>query len=180
MQAAKLEATNGRSRRRNDPRILAGTDATDKSPVWRGVVGVVGTTQPSGPVLIWNEDAIPSLNYAKLGKRLAEAGDLFRSPKAGGGLIRLLPTGKHVSITKGSDLLPVIVDRVPVRVQKEGESRGSKLDAAHLNAMVQSEVFLGHFLPVDQITTIPMYLPGFVLTKPVRRTPLSRPKNVFY
>lgn len=70
------------------------------------------------------------------------------------------------SITKGTELLPVIVDRVPVRVQKKGKSKGSKIDAAHLNAMLQSEVFLGHFLPVDQITTVPMYLPGFVLTKP--------------
>jgi len=129
-------------------------------------VGVSGNTRFVGAELIWDEDGHVADNYSHLGKRLAETGDLFRDASVGGGLIRLLASGKHITITKGSELLPVIVDRVPVRVVKQGKSKGGKIDAAHLNAMLQSECFLGHFLAVDQITTVPMYLPGFALAKP--------------
>jgi hypothetical protein len=40
------------------------------------------------------------------------------------------------------------------------------IPSAHLAAMVQAETFLSEFPPVDQITTVPMYLPDFTLTAP--------------
>jgi hypothetical protein len=60
----------------------------------------------------------------------------------------------------------VIVDRLPVLVQKGGKSKGSRINAAHLNAMLASETFLGQFRTVDQVTTTPVYLPDFTLTQP--------------
>jgi len=153
---------NGRSSRPTDPNRFG----SNRSSLWRGVVGVWGNNRFVGAELIWDEDGHVADNYSHLGKRLAETGDLFRDASINGGLLRLLSGGKHVPISKGSELLPVIVDRVPVRVVKDGKSKGGKIDAAHLNAMLQSEQFLGHFRPVDEITTVPMYLPGFVLTKP--------------
>src|SRR5690606_13695909 len=70
------------------------------------------TDDPHSDEFIWDDVEYAKLNYAALGKRLAEAGDLFRSPTHGGGLLLMLDDGKHVQITKGADLLPVIVDRV--------------------------------------------------------------------
>lgn len=46
-------------------------------------------------------------------------GDLFRNPVQGGDLILVSPNGKHRAVTKGSDLYPIIVDRVHVRLWKE-------------------------------------------------------------
>jgi len=164
--SARTNTTTGNGRSSHSPPKIGGKPKHANSPVWRGVVGVSGNTHFVGAELVWDEDSHVADNYSKLGKQLAEAGDLFRDPSIGGGLIRLLPDGKHVPIKKGSELLPVIVDRVPVRVVKDGKSKGGKIDAAHLNAMLQSEVFLGHFRPVDQVTTVPMYLPDFALAKP--------------
>ena len=48
------------------------------------------------------------------------------------GLILVSPDGKHRAITKGSDLYPVIVDRVHVRLWKDGKSKGGRIPAADL------------------------------------------------
>jgi hypothetical protein len=114
----------------------------------------------------WYDDKIAKVNYKALGERLALSGDLFRNPQHGMGLIQLLPDGKHTAITKGSELLPVIVDRVKVLVVKEGKIKGSRINAADLNAMLKSEVFLTEFTPVDQFSAVPLYLPGFTLAVP--------------
>ena len=168
--AGRNKTTNGNGRSSHPPAAIdpngGSRPKSKKSSAWRGVVGVSGNTQFVGAELVWDEDRHPADNYSHLGKQLAEAGDLFRGPIIGGGLVRLFRDGKHAQINKGSELLPVIVDRVPVRVIKDGKSKGSKIDAVHLNAMLQSEAFLDHFFPVDHISTVPMYLPGFVGTKP--------------
>src|SRR5258708_4989684 len=56
----------------------------------------------------WDDSVDPKSNYVAFGQRLAATGDLFRSPIHGGGLILLLPDGKHLSISKAADLMPVI------------------------------------------------------------------------
>ncbi len=121
---------------------------------------------PEEGEFVWNEEDIAARNYKSLGKRLAASGGLFRRPGHGGGLLLLLPDGKHQAISKGADLAPVIVDRVPVRVEKGGKIRGSNIAAAHLNAMLRSRSFLDQFRSVDQITNIPLYLSDFSLTVP--------------
>ena len=118
------------------------------------------------PDFIWDDGEVAKVNYEALGKRLALSGDLFRNPQYGMGLIQLLPFGKHTTITKGAELLPVIVDRVQVKVMKDGKVKGSRINAADLNAMLRSEVFLTQFVPVDRLTAVPLYLPDFSLTVP--------------
>ena len=112
----------------------------------------------------WNEDEIAAINYAALGQRLAASGDLFRNPAHCGGLLHLFPDGKYLTVTKGGQLAPIIVDRVPVQVKKGGKKKGSKIDASHLNAMPRSRYFLDKFLPVDHVSDVPVYLPDFSLT----------------
>lgn len=115
---------------------------------------------------IWDDGTVAKLNYEALGERLALSGDLFRSSRHGSGLLQLLSNGKHATISKGADLLPVVVDRVRVLVMKDGKVKGSRINAADLNAMLRSEAFLGQFLPVDRLSTVPLYLPDFALTVP--------------
>jgi hypothetical protein len=78
----------------------------------------------------------------------------------------VLPDGKTRLLTKGSHLAPVIVDRMKVVVKKDGKVVSDMLTAAHLNAMLRSEAFLGQFLPVDEVTTHPLYLDNFSLVRP--------------
>ncbi len=115
---------------------------------------------------LWHDDEVAQLNYEALGRRLAQSGDLFRRPQLGSGLIQLLSSGKHRIITRGSDLYPVLVDRLKVSVMKEGKIKGSRINGSDLNAMLKSEVFLNRFVPVDRITSVPVYLPEFRLTVP--------------
>ena len=115
---------------------------------------------------IWDDDDPPADNYAALAKRLAASNDIYRSPAYGNGLILLLPGGKTKPVTRGANLAPIIVDRVPVTVVRNGKSKGGMIPSAHLGAMLQAETFLKHFPPVDLVTTIAMYLPDFRLTSP--------------
>jgi hypothetical protein len=112
----------------------------------------------NGPVFLWNEDTPPAENYARLGERLAGSDDLFRSPEYGSGLTLLLSNGKPVQIDKGEGLLPVIIDRVPVQIIRDGKPKGGRIAAAHLNAMLKSESFLGNFRSVDRISTHLVFL----------------------
>ena len=80
--------------------------------------------------------------------------------------MQVLPDGKTRLITKGSQLAPVIVDRTKVVVKKDGKITSDMLSAAHLNAMLRSEAFLSQFLPVDEVTTLPLYLDDFSLARP--------------
>ena len=124
------------------------------------------TGQNSSREFIWNEDRPTSENYAALGERLAQCGVLFRSPQYGSGMLLLLPDGKHVTITRGPDLLPVIIDNVDVMVIKNGKASGTVISASHLNAMLKSNSFLDEFIKLDRISRVPMHLPGFSITQP--------------
>ena len=105
---------------------------------------VVPSPQPND-LFVWNDDYPPAVNYAALGKRLAASKDLFRSPAYGNGLILLLPGGKSKPVTKGADLAPIVVDRVPVTVVRDGKSKGGMIPSAHLAAMLQAETFSQQF-----------------------------------
>ena len=141
-------------------------------PVVRMVLGTNGKSSGEAKPVAeagefrWDEDHHAADNYTALGRRLADSGDVFRSNLHGNGLLLVLPDGNHVPITKGAELMPVIVDRLRVRVFKDSKPKGSTIPAAHLNAMLKSEAFLSQFRAVDCITKIPMYLSDFGLTVP--------------
>jgi hypothetical protein len=120
---------------------------------------------PENQELIWNDADPPAVNYKKLGERLAGAGDLFRRPQYGTGLVMVLPNKKTVDITRGADLAPVIVDRVAVRILKGGKAKGGQISASHLNAMLKSNSFLKPFVVVDHVTCKPLYLSDFRLAE---------------
>jgi hypothetical protein len=114
----------------------------------------------------WIEDKPSRPKYRDLGFCLANAGDLFRRPGYGNGLVLVFPTGQQVQIKSAADLAPVIADRVALTIYLDGKPKGSKLSACHLNAMLKSEAFLGQFFTVDHVTSKPRYLPDFRLTEP--------------
>lgn len=115
---------------------------------------------------IWYEDGPASENYKALGIKLARTGVLYRCPRYGAGMLLLRPDGKHVTITRGPDLLPVIVDQVDVIVVKNSKASGGVIGAAHLNAMLKSDSFLDQFITLDRISRIPVHLPDFVISQP--------------
>jgi hypothetical protein len=116
-------------------------------------------------VLIWDEDDLPVNNYVALGRRLAAAGDLYRRPAYGGGLLLASPQPniEPVIIDEGARLASVIADRVRVRVLRGGNTRGNHVPAAHLTTLLHSELFLQQFRPVDSVVRLAHYLPGFEL-----------------
>lgn len=114
----------------------------------------------------WRVERGAPKNYRGLGQRLADCGDLFRHHEHGFALVQVLPDGKTRLITKGSQLAPVIVDRVKMVVIKEGKVVSELPTAVHLNAMLRSEAFLNQFRPVDEVTTLPIYLDDFSLAPP--------------
>ena len=87
-----------------------------------------------------------------LGERLAETGDLYRQADNTIGLLRVLDDGDYREITTAKALAPVIVDRIPVEVIKDGKIKGSRIANAHLDAMLQADVFLQRFRRVDMRT----------------------------
>jgi hypothetical protein len=130
------------------------------------VVGDPPEPDEGESVLVWDEDGQAADNYRRLGERLAQSDDLYRRPGHASGLLLVLEGGKHAVIAKGVDLAPAIVDRVPVAVVRGGRRKGSRINAAHLGAMLGSETFLGRFQRVDLVTPTPAYLPDFTLTRP--------------
>jgi hypothetical protein len=106
-------------------------------------------------------------NYRGLGQCLAHAReDLYLNHADGPGLIQVLPDGKSLLVTKGPELAPIIVDRVKMRVIKEGKLVSELPTAAHLSAMLRSQAFLEQFWPLDEVATQPFYLDDFSLAKP--------------
>lgn len=122
--------------------------------------------RPTPPSVAWDEDDPAYKNYRLLGQVLAKAGDLFRRSGHGGGLLIVKEGGVHESIRSAADLAPVIVDRVALTIYLDGKPKGSKLSAAHMNAMLRSESFLDQFQAVDQVTSVARYLPDFSITNP--------------
>ena len=117
-------------------------------------------------VLDWNMEDLPEINYPKLGQRLADCGDLYRSPDYAGGLLLVLNGGDHRKVTTALALARVIEDRVPVQVYKDGKPKGGGIPNTQLNRMLGVELFLNCFRPVDIITSLPLFLANFTLTRP--------------
>ena len=117
-------------------------------------------------ILYWNEDEQAKVNYRNLGERLAEKGDLYRHADHSIGLLRVLDDGEYREITTAKALGPVIVDRIPILVIKDGKVKGSRIATAHLDNMLRAEAFLQCFRRVDTITGLPHFLPDFSLTRP--------------
>lgn len=124
--------------------------------------------EPDSQPFIWSEDAPVAENYSKLGTRLAEAGDLYRSSAYAGGLLLAskCPMVPPLPITKALDLSPIIADRVRVQVVKDGKPKSGRIANAHCNIMLASEVFLQRFPAIDTVTQVPLYLRDFSLTVP--------------
>ena len=76
------------------------------------------------------------------------------------------PTADSERSPGRKDLAAIIADRVRLRRRKDGNDKGDSIPTAHLNAMLQSNAFLGKFAPLDHVARTPLYLPGFALTKP--------------
>lgn len=135
-------------------------------PVLRVVGGGDALSGPEGPAYCWNDEEPAAKNYRAVGALLAASGDLYRLPEYGSGLLLVHSGGKQTQIRTGSDLAPVVVDRVAVSVYLDGKPRGSKIPAPHLNAMLRSGAFLDQFLTVDRVAKTPVYLPDFTPTRP--------------
>ena len=116
----------------------------------------------------WNEDAAAVDNYVNLGKKLAAGDDLYRNTAYAGGLL-LASKSKNVPprpILDGRTLAAAIVDRVRIRVVKDEKAKGRRVPSSDLGTMLVSEVFLQKFRAIDEVTRIPLYMPGFKLTEP--------------
>lgn len=104
-------------------------------------------------------------NSWMLGKLLASIKtQLFRASE--GGLIEVLSGDRIRRIASAKDLATLLIDTLRIRVTKAGKLQGEMPSASILSSMLASERFLGHFRPVDEITTIPAYLPDFTITQP--------------
>jgi hypothetical protein len=122
----------------------------------------------SSELFLWDDDLPAHANYVQIGERLGQSGDLYRIPLYGSGLLLASqhPSMPPRQILTAGQLAPVIADRVPVCVIKNGKPRGSQISAAHLNAMLKAESFLQRFRPLDEVVTVPMYMLNFELTQP--------------
>lgn len=118
-------------------------------------------------LFLWDEDGVAAANYVALGRRLAAAGDLYRNPQHGSGLLLASPCAMIPprQIAQGKQLAPVITDRVRVIVFKNGKPAGSMPSASHMSTMLGAEVFLQQFRPLDRVVTVPMYV-GFDVVRP--------------
>jgi len=130
------------------------------------VRGRNGLQPPTEGKFNWKVEAGAKKNYRRLGERLSHCDDLYRNGSDGLGLIQILPNGKTRLIRKGSELAPVIADRISMVVTKEGKVTGEMPQATHLNAMLRSEVFLSCFRAVDEVARTPYYLDDFTLVQP--------------
>jgi len=130
----------------------------------RGVIPFAREEKPQG--FTWNVNDGARRNYARLGQRLAAVGDLYRDKATGHGLVLVRPDGTACHVGKGAQLAPLIVDRVSMRVVKEGKVVSELPTAAHLNAMLHAKAFLDQFRPVNEVTRTFFYAEGFVPLRP--------------
>ncbi len=114
----------------------------------------------------WRVELGARKNYSRLGERLAQCDDIYGNGSDGLGLIRVLPGGQTRLVRKGSDLAPILADRISMVVTKDGKVTSETPQAAHLNAMLRSEVFLSKFRPVDEVVRTPYYLDDYTLVRP--------------
>ena len=92
-----------------------------------------------------DEDKASIDNYSAMGKLLAASGDIYRNSTYGGGLILGSdhPNVTPTPIVDPAQLLAIIVDRIIVKLVKDGKSKGGIIPAVHLRTMLRSEAFLG-------------------------------------
>lgn len=153
----------------NNPEVQRGFNRLNGNAPLLGIVSITEEDKqdtPGSSSFIWRIEKGAARNYRLLGQRLAVSGDLYRNKEDGHGLIQVLATGKARLISKGTQLAPVIVDRVRMRVEKEGKPVSELPTSAHLSAMLHSEEFLGQFPPVDEVTKTPFFLDDFTLVEP--------------
>ncbi len=72
-------------------------------------------------ILVWRIERGSRWNFRRLGRRLSRHEDLFRDGSRGLGLIQVLDDGKTRRITRAAELAPLIADRIPMRVEKDGK-----------------------------------------------------------
>src|SRR4051794_20204039 len=101
-----------------------------------GVRGVIPLPErKSTQIFIWNVERGARRNYRRLGKQLAKRNpSLFRNTSAGDGLTRVSANGTSRLITKASQLAPVIVDTLTMKVIREGKVVSELPTVAHLHA----------------------------------------------
>jgi hypothetical protein len=133
-----------------------------------GVRGVVPLPQKRpAQIVIWKIELGARRNYRRLGKHLEKRdAALYRNGSHGRGLIHVGANGECRYVTKASQLAPLIVDTLTMRVTREGKVVSELPTAAHLNAMLHAEAFLRQFRPVDQAATAPLYLSDFTPLPP--------------
>lgn len=106
-------------------------------------------------------------NSGLFGKELALVNqNLYRNGSDGLGLIHVLPGGRTRLIRKAPELAPVIIDSMNMVVTKDGKTVRELPTAGQLNAMLHSNEFLNNFLPVDEVSTLPVYVDDFDLISP--------------
>ncbi len=150
---------------------MATTTSTEHTPTISMVpdgcrAGCNGSPKAKRPQFNWKVEDGAASNYRRLGQRLATSGDLYRDRNDGHALVAVRQDGKPRFIRKGSELAPTIVDRIKMTVTKDGKTVRELPTTSHLNAMLQSEMFLRHFPPVDEVTTRPFHLDDFSLARP--------------
>jgi hypothetical protein len=130
-------------------------------PDVRGVRGVIPLRQENqAQIVTWKVERGARHNYRRLGKHLARRNpSLFRNTAEGHGLIQVAANGACRLLTKASQLAPVIVDTLTMKVMKEGKVVSELPTAAHLCAMLHAEAFLRQFRPVDQVARTPSTWP---------------------
>ena len=146
--------------------------------------GFVSVPSPAGPLpdypeplalkdeveFTWDEDRAQALTYADFGGRLASKGtegDLFRAADYASGLILASPHPRvpPTPIKEPTQLAALCVDRIRVKVHKNGKAKGSSISSTQMRIMLQSEAFLRQFPPVDSVLEAPRFLtPDFRLT----------------
>jgi hypothetical protein len=116
---------------------------------------------------VWSEDVPAVENYEALGQALAATGDLYRRPGYADGLLLGSPAPyiEPTPVVTAAKLRAVAMDRLRVRVLKDGNNKAGGIPAAHLGTMLHTEAFLQSFLPVDEVRRSPRYLANFELTR---------------
>lgn len=121
---------------------------------------------PDLPELVWDEQTPAGRNYRQAGSLLQQSGDIFHLAGHDNGLLLVRYDGSTKIINTAADLAPLFVDRIALSIFLGDKPKGTKLSNAHLNAMLKAEAFLSQFPVIDGITTVPIFLPDFTLTKP--------------
>jgi hypothetical protein len=131
-----------------------------------GRKGFLQEERQGSKMLVWKVEKGSRRDFRRLGRRLSLSGDLFRDGGSGPGLIQVLDDGTTRRITRAGELTPLIADRIPTRVEKDGRVVSEMPVAAVLNTALRSGVFLSHFQPVDQVARTSLYLEDFTPTRP--------------